>query len=417
MTTDAWINGRVGDWSTSADRSSGAVPSPADDAVIGNSDVTVNGSAIANSPPVVNVQNFAVLENAAVAASSFITSVSNPSGDSLTYYRFEDFGIGNGHLTLNGVVEPDNQWIVVPIGNVSAVQYVGGPSPGYEQLDVWVYDASTGFWSAPSLLYATTTANDTWIPGRSGDWSASVDRVSGAVPGPAADVVIGSNLVTPLSSVTVNGSAIANSLTLNSSALSISGTLSLSTSLTVDDGSTVQLNGGTLSAPVITTESVPGPPARFLTGFGVVTGAVSGNGYVIAEGGTLKFLGSLAGDTSFFQIEPNPTLELGSGVSPKFVAFDGPGGTLKIDTPATFTGSIGGDPLLFAGISIVIGDKLDLVGITANSATMTGSTLSINETSGQILTYNNFTNLLSGISSTLQATAMVGHSSLGVQRL
>ncbi len=50
MTTQYWITGTAGDWSTAADWQSGAVPGSTDNAVINNSNftVTVNGTAVAN---------------------------------------------------------------------------------------------------------------------------------------------------------------------------------------------------------------------------------------------------------------------------------------------------------------------------------------------------------------------------------
>ena len=50
MTTQYWITGVSGDWSTAADWMSGVVPSSTADAVINNSNaVTVNGTAVAYS--------------------------------------------------------------------------------------------------------------------------------------------------------------------------------------------------------------------------------------------------------------------------------------------------------------------------------------------------------------------------------
>ena len=104
-----------------------------------------------------NVQNVLVAENTSIPASSLITSISNPSGDSIADYAFWDGGTGNGHFTVNGTIQPDGQWIVVNASNLSSIQYVGGASPGSEQLFVDVYDATTGTWSNYSSLTATTT--------------------------------------------------------------------------------------------------------------------------------------------------------------------------------------------------------------------------------------------------------------------
>jgi hypothetical protein len=106
----------------------------------------------------VNVQNVSVAENASIPAPSLIASVSNPSSDNVNYYAFWDGGTGNGHFTLNGTTQPDGQWIVVAASNLSSIQYVGGASPGSEDLYVDIYDATTGTWSNYGSLTATTTA-------------------------------------------------------------------------------------------------------------------------------------------------------------------------------------------------------------------------------------------------------------------
>ena len=67
--------------------------------------------------------------------------------------------------------------------------------------------------------------------------------------------------------------------------------------------------------------------------------------------------------------------------------FDGGSATLKLDAPAAFTGAIEG---------LVVGDAIDLAGITASSATYSGSTLTINETNGQQLIYSNVSGSLTG---------------------
>jgi hypothetical protein len=108
--------------------------------------------------PTVNVQNVSVGENGSIAASSLITSISNPSNDSITTYGFYDTG-GNGHFTVNGAAEPDGQWIYVPASDLGNVDYVGGSAPGSETLDVEIYNTTTATWSGYSPVTATTTAN------------------------------------------------------------------------------------------------------------------------------------------------------------------------------------------------------------------------------------------------------------------
>jgi hypothetical protein len=213
-------------------------------------------------------------------------------------------------------------------------------------------------------------ATQYWITGTSGDWSTGVDWLSGVSPTSTDDAVIDSS-----TGVTVNGTAVAYSLTLNDfSRLSVSGTLTLGTSLTVDGGARLTLSGGTLSAQSITSDDTSG----LLFGYGTVSGAVKGYVTIYADGGTLKIQGSLAGDQGPFVIESGATLELSNGTAGP-IWFSDNLGTLKLDAPTTFTGSLG---------NIVVGDTIDLDGITASSATYSGSTLTINETNGQHLTYN-----------------------------
>src|SRR5271170_246981 len=166
-------------------------------------------------------------------------------------------------------------------------------------------------------------------------------------------------------SLAVSGNAAAYSLTLDSSTLSVSGALTVGTSLSVNDDSTLALNGGTLSAQSISSNSY----ASF-SGYGAVSGALSGGVYMTAVGGTLQVQGSLAGDLGNFMIDAGATLELGSGGAAP-VIFDGNPATLKLDAPAAFTGVIE---------DVVVGDVIDLAGITASSASYSGSTLTINET-------------------------------------
>ena len=230
-----------------------------------------------------------------------------------------------------------------------------------------------------TLVYwgsAPAATSQYWVTGASGDWSDAADWQSGAVPGSTDGAVI-----TGSYGVTVDGTAAAYSLTLDESYLTVSGTLTLGTSLTVDDSATLTLSGGTLSA-----QSISSNDGGYLSGYGTISGAVSGLVFITAAGGALQVQGSLAGDQGRFTIDGGSTLELTNGDAAP-VIFDGNSATLKLDAPAAFTGPIE---------QIVVGDAIDLAGITASSATYSGSTLTINETDGQQLTYNNVTGSLAG---------------------
>ena len=120
--------------------------------------------AITNAPlapppaaPTVDVQNISVVENTSISESAFVTGVTNPSGDSIAAYGFYDAGGGSGYLMLNGVAQPDGNWVDVPSADLNAVQYVGGSTPGTDTIDVEILDGVTGAWSASAALTATTT--------------------------------------------------------------------------------------------------------------------------------------------------------------------------------------------------------------------------------------------------------------------
>jgi autotransporter-associated beta strand protein len=219
-----------------------------------------------------------------------------------------------------------------------------------------------------------------WITGTAGDWSTAADWSLGVVPTSTVDAVINNT-----NAVTVNGTAAANSLILNSSTLTVSGSLTLGTSLTLETGliqTELILSGGSLSAQSITSPIAYG---GYIYGHGTINAAVNGQIVIYANSGTLNLQGSIT-DPANLVIEPNATLELSEGTSSP-VFFQGTPATLKLDAPAAFTGSI---------TSIYVGDTIDLGGIAASSATYSGTTLTINETNGQQLTYNNVSGTLAG---------------------
>jgi hypothetical protein len=214
-----------------------------------------------------------------------------------------------------------------------------------------------------------------WITGAAGDWSDAADWQSGVAPGSGDNAVINDS-----SAVTVTGWAVASSLALNNSTLAVSGSLTLGTTLNITGNSGfLKLNGGALSAQTITSGSGTGATSGDLWGYGTIDGAVNGNVEIIADGGALKVQGSLAGDTGIVMIYQGSTLELSNATS-QYIDFNGTSATLKLDAPGAFTGELTG---------IAVGDTIDLVGVTASSATYSGSTLTINETNGQHLVYNN----------------------------
>ena len=127
----------------------------------------------------VSGQNFSIAEDKATGITSDFT-VSNPGGDSITEYLFEDFGGGSGYFTVAGTIEPDNQVITVPANELSAVDYVGGSSVGSDTLKVGIFDATTNsdVWSSPftaTVTYPTSSGTvDEWLLSN-GHWAASAE--------------------------------------------------------------------------------------------------------------------------------------------------------------------------------------------------------------------------------------------------
>jgi hypothetical protein len=107
---------------------------------------------------VVTTQNVSVVENSAIPVLSLIKSVSEPSGDSVTEYVFEDEGSGNGHFSINGIAEPNNELIDVLDTQLNVFDYVGGSVPGSQTLAVRAADPTDNSYSNFSTLTATTVS-------------------------------------------------------------------------------------------------------------------------------------------------------------------------------------------------------------------------------------------------------------------
>jgi VCBS repeat-containing protein len=85
-------------------------------------------------------------DHTAVAASSLF-SVTDPDGDAITAYAFED--TGSGHFVLNGVVEPNNQEIDVTAAQLSQLTYQGSLG-AIDTLQIRAEDSSSiwGQWTS-----------------------------------------------------------------------------------------------------------------------------------------------------------------------------------------------------------------------------------------------------------------------------
>jgi hypothetical protein len=105
----------------------------------------------------VNASGFTVSVHQSVSGSSFFT-ITNPNGDSISEYSFEDNGGGSGHFNLAGSIEPNGQAFTVSASSLSGVQYVGGGSAGTDTLTIDAYDATAAAWLSAVAVSAVTTA-------------------------------------------------------------------------------------------------------------------------------------------------------------------------------------------------------------------------------------------------------------------
>jgi Ca2+-binding RTX toxin-like protein len=125
---------------------------------------TTQTSAQTNHAPVIAVHDAVVAANQSVAASSLITSATDPdAGDSITDYFFWDGSDGGGHFTVNGAVQAAGQWIGVTAADLNTVRYVGGSTAGSESLFIDVNDGEIAASSVAAMasLTATTTQAQT----------------------------------------------------------------------------------------------------------------------------------------------------------------------------------------------------------------------------------------------------------------
>jgi hypothetical protein len=104
----------------------------------------------------ISVVAFAVVASGqSLSVPSLITTISNPHGDTIGNEMFLNEGGGSGHLTVNGIAQPNGQWIYTTSGD--NVQFVGGAASGTDTLEVGIYDSTTNSYAFSSAISAVTT--------------------------------------------------------------------------------------------------------------------------------------------------------------------------------------------------------------------------------------------------------------------
>jgi VCBS repeat-containing protein len=118
--------------------------------------VTVNVLPPADTPPTVAVSDKTATHGQVLAASSLF-SASDADGDTLTQFDFWDTGTGGGHFVLNGVAQGTNQSIVVSASQLAQLSYQSGS--GADTL--WVRANDGTQWSSWSSSFTVTAPVDT----------------------------------------------------------------------------------------------------------------------------------------------------------------------------------------------------------------------------------------------------------------
>jgi calpain family cysteine protease len=77
-----------------------------------------------------------------IAASSFIGSVTNTSGQAISEYMVTDNGADGGYFTLNGVKEPVGKAFSVTTAQLAKLEYVAGPNAGSETISIEAYNTA-----------------------------------------------------------------------------------------------------------------------------------------------------------------------------------------------------------------------------------------------------------------------------------
>jgi hypothetical protein len=230
-------------------------------------------------------------------------------------------------------------------GDGTTVNLSGGLTAGL------LYNDAAGTVQLEVVATPSTTA-DTWTAG-TGTWGTSGSWSAG-VPTFYSSVTIGS---TATAAVTLTTDATIDSLTLNAS-----------DTLTTQSGVDLSIGAGV---------SVATGAVLTIAGIATADGAIANAGSIVVSGGLTDLRGAVTG-AGGFTIKGGATLEFG-GSDAETVTFASATAALKIDHPSSFTGTLAG---------LVVGDTIDLAGITAVSATVTGAVLKVVDSQSNTYSYN-----------------------------
>ena len=174
---------------------------------------------------------------------------------------------------------------------------------------------------------------DNWTSASNGNWSSN--HWSNGVPTAGTDVLID---LAGAYTITISQPSVAQSLTISAAGATVKDNVSLqlSNALTINSG-TFELANGSLQTPLI----LIGLAGLFLVDNGaIISQPVTNNGTLEVAGGTLELAGALSG-TGVFKIDAGAALQI-DGADALQVVFTGSTGTLILEDPIHFTGTIAG---------------------------------------------------------------------------
>lgn len=261
-------------------------------------------------------------------------------GNSAIDFAPGPFNFGTNQFPLSTVT--DNEATITLNGPGSAIFGFNpalGASGGYDTLETSLLTNGTlgtlNIIGGRDYITTNTLTNRGVIALAGGNLDAA------ALPNQAGAVIVGYGLIQP---------RIANAGTIEAQL----GTLTLANGLTgagtlrVDPGATLRL-AGDYAQPILNA------------------------GTIAVPSGTLRLSGTQTGGGGFF-VNANTTLDLATATAGG-VAFNGAGGVLKLSVPGGFAGAITG---------FGAGDTIDLPGIVATGATLSGATLLISDGTGVV---------------------------------
>ncbi len=218
-------------------------------------------------------------------------------------------------------------------------------------------------------LVAGTLAGGTWISDAGllgptlslAGGTLAVDAASVTLSGVGSEFIAGGTLIEQsLTSIAAGG------------VLAVLGSRGFVATDALTDAGNIVLQGGTFAAPALAVAA-----GGTLSGYGTVAGPTTDSGLIKVTSSTLTLANSVSGAGSLL-IAPSSELILGAGAASGTDITFGSASVLGLDAPASVLSTL---------VSLAPSDTIDLIGLGASAATITGGDLIITLTAGGTLSY------------------------------